>query len=119
MATPLPETESSLTHFIRGIVVHFQYSFYILEAKKVLVILTDSRSNTGMVSGTVQQLRNAGVVIFSVGIGKDISLPELYTMASEPKDEHFVHFEDLSQPSTVAERWAFEACNGKCKKDLL
>ena len=88
------------------------------EAKKVVLILTDGRSNTGMVSGPAQRLRNAGVVIFSVGIGQNVHMQELYTMASQPKQQRVILLNNFSELEILAERLASDTCSGKSKKEL-
>ena len=88
--------------------------FIFLEIKKVLVILTDGRSNTGQVSGPARQLKNSGVVIFSVGIGHSFSMQELRVMASDPVDQHVIVLGNFTALESLAEQMASEMCNGKC-----
>ena len=95
--------------------VLFENDFFVfLEIKKVLVILTDGRSNTGQVSGPARQLRNSGVVIFSVGIGHTFSMQELRVMASDPVDQHVVALRNFTELEYLAEELASQTCNGKC-----
>lgn len=78
----------------------------------MLVILTDGFSN-GMVSGPAQNLKNAGVVIFSVGIGSSVSVQELHEMASNPKDQHVIRLDNFSQLSALAQQMSSRTCNGR------
>ena len=90
------------------------------EARKVLIIITDGRSNSGMVSGPAERLKNSGVVVFALGTGQDVSLPELYTIASEPKQKYVAQLTDLSQHLvTLVKQWSNEICKGKCETDNL
>ena len=90
-----------------------------LEIKKVLVILTDGQSNTGQVSGPAQQLKNSGVVIFSVGIGQTYALPELQVMASDPIDQHVITLSNFTELERLAEQMASRTCNGRCNCELV
>ena len=93
----------------------FENDFFVfLEIKKVLVILTDGRSNTGQVSGPARQLRNSGVVIFSVGIGHTFSMQELRVMASDPVDQHVIALRNFTELEYLAEEIASQTCSGKC-----
>jgi hypothetical protein len=88
--------------------------FNFLEFKKVLVILTDGRSNTGQVGYPAQQLKNSGVVIFSVGIGQGgISMQELRAMASDPVDQHVITLDNFSQLKKLAGEMSAQTCNGR------
>ena len=85
-----------------------------LEIKKVLVILTDGGSNTGQVWRPAQNLRNSGVVIFSVGVGSSLSMHQLRAMASQPADQHVITLNNFSELERLAEQMSSQTCNGKC-----
>lgn len=57
---------------------------------KVLLVITDGNTNEGSEDLAVasQKMKNDRVTILSVGIGSQISLSELQTIASEPKAKH-------------------------------
>ncbi len=76
------------------------------------MILTDGRSNSGQVSGPARQLKNSGVVIFSVGIGQSLSMQELRVMASDPVNQHVLTLENFSQLARLAEQMSSQTCNG-------
>jgi hypothetical protein len=82
-----------------------------VEFKKVLVILTDGQSNSG-VGWPARQLKNSGVVIFSVGIGQSLSMQELRVMASDPVNQHVMTLDNFSQLSWLAGRMSSRTCNG-------
>ena len=71
-----------------------------------------------MVSGPAEKLQNAGVVIFSVGVGQNIDMKELYAMASQPKQQRVILLNDFSELKTLAKRMASDACNGKYRKEF-
>ncbi|XP_028394866.1 deleted in malignant brain tumors 1 protein-like [Dendronephthya gigantea] len=81
------------------------------EYKKVLIILTDGRSSSGQVGGPARKLKNSGVVIFSVGIGSGLSLPELQEMASDPVDHHVITLNNFTQLAGLAEEMSSKTCN--------
>ena len=74
--------------------------------------MTDGQSNTGQVSGPARQLKNSGVVIFSVGIGQSLSMQELHTgvMASEP----VIALGNFTELEHLAEKMSSRICDGKC-----
>ena len=78
------------------------------------MIVTDGRSNGIKVDGPAQQLKNSGVIIFSVGIGNRVSLSELRVMASKPVDQHVFTLNYLTELEGLAEQMFPLICNGKC-----
>ena len=71
------------------------------DAKKVLFIITDGRSNrqTYNPNTEARHLKNSGVEIFAFGIGRNVHDPELIAIASEPTKTHKFRvetFRDLS-----------------------
>lgn len=84
-----------------------------LEIKKVLLILTDGYSS-GQVSGPARQLKNSGVVIFSVGIGQSFSMQELRVMASDPVNQHVITLGNFTELEHLAEQMSAQTCNGRC-----
>ena len=81
----------------RNIEVMIEIFFILLEIRKVLVIVTDGYSNGISVDRPAQQLKNSGVIIFSVGIGPGVSLPELRVMASKPVDQHIFTVKNFAE----------------------
>ena len=90
----------------------------LLEVKKVVIILTDGHSNNGMVSGPARRLKNSGVVIFSVGIGRHVSMHELHAMASEPTGKHVIRLDNFSQLSALAKQMSARTCNGMLSESV-
>ena len=78
------------------------------------MILTDGRSNTGHVSGPARQLKNSGVVIFSVGIGNSSSQQELRVMASDPADQHVITLDSFKKLESLSQMMSSHICYGKC-----
>ena len=78
------------------------------------MIVTDGHSNGISVDRPAQQLKNSGVIIFSVGIGPAVSLSELRAMASKPVDEHIFTLKSFVALEGLAEQMFPLICNGKC-----
>lgn len=54
------------------------------------------------------------MVIFSVGIGQNINIDELHTMASQPKDQRVILLENFQELEVLAQKMSASTCNGKC-----
>jgi collagen type VI alpha len=55
---------------------------------KVLVLLTDGKSQGESVSPPAQALKNIGISIFSIGVGSGVSISQLNEIASDPDSEY-------------------------------
>ena len=86
-----------------------------LGVKKVLIVFTDGRSS-GHVYKPSQQLKNVGVVIYSVGIGSGIDMSELKTIASLPTNNHVFLLRNFHELSTLEKNISHSACNGNISK---
>ena len=53
----------------------------------IALVITRGKSKDD-IKGPSQELRNSGVTVFSVGIGKNYDLKELRQMASNPDSQH-------------------------------
>ena len=78
------------------------------------MIVTDGQSQGIKVDGPAQQLKNSGVIIFSVGIGPGVFLRELRVMASKPVDQHVFTLKNFAELEGLAEQMFPLICNGKC-----
>ncbi len=83
----------------------------ILDAKQVLIFLTDGQSSGG-VEQPVQQLKNLGVIIFSIGVGSGVSQSELETIASSPADKHVHLLGSFNELSILAGTMSSTTCSG-------
>jgi hypothetical protein len=84
---------------------------FLLGVNSVLIVLTDGQSSGG-VEGPAEKLKNAGVIIFSVGIGQNINTDELSSMASQPKEQRVILLENFQELSTLAKKMSSTTCNG-------
>ena len=62
-----------------------------------------------------RQLKNAGIVIFAIGIGSGVNHRGLHEMASVPTGKHVVQLQDFADLSSnsLAERLSTQTCNGR------
>ncbi|XP_028390636.1 matrilin-2-like, partial [Dendronephthya gigantea] len=79
--------------------------------KRILIVFTDGKSS-GNVYYPSQQLKNMGVVIFSIGVGSGIDVLELKTMASSPAKDHVFLLHNFNHFAHLAHNMSFNACNG-------
>lgn len=78
---------------------------------RVLIILTDGASSDDVVTPS-DALKSTGVIIFSVGLGKNFKKDQLEVMASDPKEEH-VFTVDFPQMETIVKAMQETLCKGK------
>ena len=78
------------------------------------MIVTDGSSNGISVDRPAQQLKNFGVIIFSVGIGPGVFLRELRVMASKQVDQHVFILKNFTELEGLAEQMFPLICSGKC-----
>ena len=61
-----------------------------------------------------QQLKSSGVIIFSVGIGQNVSRSELRAIASRPVDQYVITFNKFTQLEGLVDKMFNLTCYGKC-----
>ena len=76
----------------------------------LLIILTDGASADPVI-GPAKALRDSGVTIYSLGIGKNFNINQLNDMASDPDSDH-VFTADFTQLDPVVEQIKNKACKG-------
>lgn len=78
---------------------------------RVLIVLTDGASNDDVVTPS-EALKSRGVIIFTVGLGKNFKMDQLNVMASDPKEEH-VFTVDFPQMETIVKAMQEKLCKGE------
>ena len=80
---------------------------------KVLVLLTDGRSQGDAVGPPAGDLKRSGISIFSIGVGSGISVQQLKDIASDPDSEYVFQrtFDDLI--ASWVDRLSAVSCSGK------
>ena len=76
----------------------------------LLIVLTDGAS-TDPVTQPAKALRDSGVTIYSLGIGKNFNSNQLNDMASDPDSDH-VFTADFTQLDSVVQQIKNQACKG-------
>jgi len=84
------------------------------QVPRILIVMTDGEAQDSVVAPS-RALRDSGVVIFSLGIGKNFKMPELLQMASAPKPDHVITA-DFKQLDSVVQRIKNMACKGRLYK---
>ena len=77
----------------------------------LLIVMTDGASSDP-VSQPAKSLRDSGVTIYSIGIGKNFELQQLQEMASDPDSDH-VFTADFTQLDSLVGRIKQRACKGR------
>ena len=78
---------------------------------KLLIVMTDGVSNDA-VDQPAKAVRDSGVTIYSLGIGKNYDMKQLQEMASDPDSDH-VFTADFTQLDPVIQQIKNQACKGK------
>ena len=78
---------------------------------RIVVLLTDGRSNIYPIDTVATSLHTAGVQVFTVGIG-NIFLPELRFIASDPDRFHVFLLDSFNDASGFVDFMSFTACKG-------
>lgn len=82
---------------------------------KVLVLLTDGRSQGDPVGPAADELKKIGISIFGIGVGSRISMSQLNEIASDPDSEYVFRrtFDNLI--ADWVDRLSTVSCSGKCR----
>lgn len=78
---------------------------------KVLVLITDGKSQGDSVGPPAQDLKNLGISIFSIGVGSGISISQLNQIASDP-DSDYVFQRTFDNIADWVDRLSAVSCSG-------
>lgn len=78
------------------------------DTPNILVLMTDGQSEDPVIE-PAQKLRDAGVIIYAVGVGNNYVMAELNIIATDPDSEH-VLTADFSNLDPVVKRIKDSAC---------
>lgn len=86
-----------------------------LGVPRVLVLLTDGRSTSGIKKVIEQSnlLRQEGVNIFAMGIGRNINNDELNIIASDPDVDHVFYPKTYAEVNSMVEKMREASCYGE------
>lgn len=81
----------------------------------MLVLLTDGRSTSGIKKVIEQSnlLRQEGVNIFAMGIGRNINNDELNIIASDPDVDHVFYPKTYAEVNSMVEKMREALCYGE------
>ena len=77
----------------------------------MLIVVTDGKS-FDRISEPAQRLRDFGVTIFAVGIGRAYDIAQLRDMATDPDSQH-VYKVDFNNMNSIVQSIKDRACMGK------
>lgn len=80
---------------------------------RVAVLLTDGKSNLYRLGSIPQQLKDSGVVVYSVGIG-NIELNELLLISSDPDQLYVYLLESYTDAGSFVELMGATLCECEC-----
>ncbi|XP_069136986.1 cartilage matrix protein-like isoform X4 [Argopecten irradians] len=82
------------------------------DVKKTVVVITDGMShNSNATKMAAEGLKDLGVTIFAVGVGKDAQETELQNIASDPVEDHVFQVPCFQSLKTIQERLSIQACS--------
>lgn len=79
---------------------------------RVVILLTDGRSNRISINNVATSLRNFGVQVYAVGVG-NIYLPELKFIASDPDPLHVFLLDSFNDAEGFVDFLSFTTCDSK------
>ena len=80
---------------------------------RIVVFMTDGRSNRGDLQQPSILLKQTNVNVFSIGIGSNIRVSELEMIASEPPDQHVFLLDSFDDVAGFVDRMSAVSCDGK------
>ena len=80
---------------------------------RVVILITDGRSNTYSITEPAMNLQAAGVVVYSIGVG-NYYLPELQFIASDPDNDHVFLLQSYTDAAFFTQLLRGTACDSKC-----
>lgn len=102
-ASPPPAGSTDIARALRGAASELAATGR-REAVGVVVLLTDGQSNEEAMRAAAGELRSAGTVLFTVGLGADAAQAALRSVATTP--EHFYYAPDPDQLADIYHRIA-------------
>ena len=78
------------------------------------IVLTDGHSNDPWLTMEESMAtKEAGITLFAVGVGMDLSRYELRSIASSPTHKHLLQVQDYAALQNIKDLLAIKACQGK------
>jgi len=81
---------------------------------RVAVVITDGRSNVNqsLTIPSAMALREEGIIVYAVGVGRRINMEELNAIASSPENVRLLSGFDVTEFDGLRSRITAEACTG-------
>lgn len=86
----------------------------------IAIVVTDGKSNNPL-STKIEagKLQKANVVMFSIGIGKNLRESEMIAMASKPTSEHKFTVDNFDVLHSITKKITTKTCEGMCMSSIL
>ncbi|CAI9721272.1 type VI, alpha [Octopus vulgaris] len=83
-------------------------------APNIAIVITDGQSNDPLsTAAQAKALRQAGTILFSIGVGSGVNTKELNNMASDPDKDHVFTVSDFSAFGSIQKELAIKACEAQ------
>ena len=81
---------------------------------RVAIVITDGKSdNREQTKIQARQLREAGIHVFAVGVGKGVDLQELYLIGSTPSSDYVFTVDNYAALDSIKKLLAAKTCEGE------
>ena len=79
---------------------------------RIAVVVTDGKSQDDVVDASVEA-RAQSVILFSVGVGDEITMSELVAIANKPPNDYVLHAEDYTTIDRIRDSMEQKLCEGQ------
>ncbi len=79
----------------------------------VALLFADGRSNRGNLNAATSAIRQADLQVYAVGIGNNIDVNELRSIASDPDDQHVFILRSYLDAAGFVDSLSVATCDGK------
>lgn len=79
---------------------------------RIVVLITDGRSNTYSITQTARDLLATGATVYSIGIG-NVYIPELNQIASDPDSDHVFVLNSFTDAAAFVQLLSGTTCDSK------
>lgn len=85
------------------------------DAAKIIILVTDGKSNDELLTGqAAAHARFMGIVVFAIGVGSEVSIPELNLVATDPDCTHVFTVSGYNDIIDIKEEIEKSSCTGNC-----
>ena len=83
---------------------------------KIGIVITDGKSDSAEdTAAKAEEAREAGITMFSIGVGHAIDETELAAIANKPLKEYMFTVDNYNALNTIKEMLSIKACEGEAR----